>query len=101
MKTYFNPNELIEMAQRDAEKCVKDIKKEIFEQEFFMEYVSAFTKAFYDYAQISKEYSEIVINQEREEINDAMYCHWQSVSEDMFEEACERIDLLQSNTDES
>lgn len=60
MKTYFEPNELIEMAQRHAENCVADINNEIFEQDFFMEYVSAFTKAFYDYAQISKEYSEIV-----------------------------------------
>jgi len=48
------------MAQRDAEKCVNDINKEIFEQDFFMEYVSAFTKAFYEYAQTSKDYSEIV-----------------------------------------
>ncbi len=36
-------------------------------------------------------------NQEREEINDSMYCHWQSVSEEMFEAACERMDYLQSN----
>ena len=34
---------------------------------------------------------------ETEEINDAMYCHWQSISEEMFEEACERMDYLQSN----
>jgi hypothetical protein len=60
MKTYFEPNELIEMAQRYAENCVADINKEIFEQDFFMEYVSAFTKAFYEYAQTSKDYSEIV-----------------------------------------
>ena len=56
MKTYFEPNELIEMAQRDAETCVNDINKEILDQDFFVEYVSAFTKAFYEYAQTSKDY---------------------------------------------
>ena len=54
----LSPNKLQDLGYRHAEDSVRKIPQSIFSQEFFMEYVSAYAKQFYDYAQISKDFSE-------------------------------------------
>ena len=53
----LEPNELQDLGYRDGEDAVRKIPKSIFNQQYFMEYVSAYTKHFYDYANESKDFS--------------------------------------------
>ena len=53
----LEPNELQDLGYRHAEDSVRKIPRSIFSQPYFMEYVSAYTKHFYDYAKESKDFS--------------------------------------------
>ena len=53
----LEPNELQDLGYRHGEDAVRKIPDAIFNQQFFMEYVSAYTKSFYDFANASKDFS--------------------------------------------
>jgi len=53
----LEPNELQDLGYRHGEDAVRKIPDAIFNQQYFMEYVSAYTKSFYDFANVSKDFS--------------------------------------------